>query len=136
MNFHTVKIFDNTIDAHIVKSILESEDISCYLLDEHVVTLNPLYYIAVGGIKLQVTETDFQKATQMVNNFDTAPLVSENGEIIECPNCNSREIHYGFKSMKGRRGIFSAILSFLFMVYPLYFNRVNRCKSCDTEFKT
>ena len=47
----TLKIFENPIDAHLLKTKLESEGIDCYLIDENTVSVMPLYNITVGGIK-------------------------------------------------------------------------------------
>ena len=58
----TLKTFDNSIDAHLLKTKLESEGISCVLFDENIVSLDPLYNMAVGGIKLRIAENDQEKA--------------------------------------------------------------------------
>ena len=52
MELITVKVFDSGIEAHILKARLESENIPCFIFDENIVTLNPLFNFAVGGIKL------------------------------------------------------------------------------------
>ena len=62
MKLITIKVFENAIDAHILKTKLESEGIPAILVDENIVTLNPLYNIAVGGGKLQVRDEDFGRA--------------------------------------------------------------------------
>ncbi len=62
MQFKTLKTFDTAIEAYILKNRLEGEGISCFILDENIVTLNPLFNFAVGGIRLQVDEKDYEKA--------------------------------------------------------------------------
>ena len=50
-----------------MKSKLESEGISCFLFDENIVNLNPLYNMAVGGIKLKINRNDITAATEILN---------------------------------------------------------------------
>jgi len=135
MELVTIKTFDNSIEAHIMKSKLESENIMCFLLDENIVGLNPLYDVAVGGIKLKIKNSDVGQATEIIEESVKSSITNDQGEVVQCPNCKSEDIYSGFKSMKGTKGILSAIVSFLFMVYPIYYKTVYKCKKCRTEFK-
>lgn len=135
MNLITLKTFDDSISAHILRNRLESEGISCFIHDEHVVTMNPLYNIAVGGIKLKVKEEDLEQALAVLNSIENTPLTDQQGEIIHCPKCHSTELYSDFKSMKGATGILSAFTSFLLTVFPIYYKSVYRCKKCGCEFK-
>ena len=58
MHLITLKTFDNSIDANMLRCQLELEGIQSYLKDENTITTNPLYNLALGGIKLQVFEQD------------------------------------------------------------------------------
>jgi len=135
MKLVTLKIFDNPIEAHILKTKLESEEIQCYLFDENTVSINPLYNITVGGIKLKIDENNLSKAQKIINDIENKPFTDENEKVIVCPNCQSKNFYSGYKSMKGLRGVLSIIITFLFGVYPIYFKTVYKCKDCDTEFK-
>ncbi len=73
--------------------------------------------------------------TLIIKETEKTALTNDLGEIIKCPNCQSEEIYSGFKSMKGTKGIISAITSFLFLVFPIYFKTVYKCKKCGNEFK-
>ena len=118
-----------------MKSKLENENITCFLFDENIVGLNLLYNITVGGVKLKIDKADLGEATTIIEEIINSPLTNDQGEIIQCPNCQSEDIYSGFKSMKGTKGIVSAITSFLFMVFPIYYKTVYKCKSCGNEFK-
>jgi hypothetical protein len=54
MDLVTVKTFDNPIDAHLLRIHLESEGIPCYIFDEEIVAIQPLFANAVGGIKVKI----------------------------------------------------------------------------------
>jgi len=134
MELVTIKTFDNSIDSHLCKSMLESEGIKCYLFDENMVSLNLLLNVTVGGIKLKINETDFEKANKLIKDIDNLPSLDKDNEILECPNCNSTFLISDYKSIKGIKGILSFITSIFFMVFPLYFKRVYKCKDCGMEF--
>ena len=131
----TFKTFENPVDAHLLKSKLESEGIDCFLFDENIVSVMPLYNITVGGIKLKIDDSDLKKAKEIFSEIEHTPITSEENEVIKCPNCGSEEIISGFKSFKGVKGILSLIVTFLFTIFPIYFKTVHRCKKCDIEFK-
>ena len=118
-----------------MKSKLESEGISCFLFDENIVNLNPLYNMAVGGIKLKINRNNITAATETLNQCADAPLYDDKGELLKCPKCHSSDLYTGFKSMKGVKGVMSAIASFLLFAYPPYIKSVYRCKNCGREFK-
>lgn len=136
MGFVTLKRFDTAISAHIIKNRLESDGIDCHIFDENIVTLNPLLNFAVGGIRLQVAEEDFEKATRVLNEIDENPFTDDQDDNIVCPNCNSTNLYSDFKSMKDPKGVIAVIVAFLFSVFPLYSKSVYKCKECDTEFES
>ena len=131
----TILTSDNHIDIHMMKGKLESEEIICYVFDENIVTLNPLFNIAVGGIKLRVNDYDAEKGLAIIKEFNTNLLTDENEKVIRCPQCNAENLYTNFRSMKGFFGFFSAITSFIFTVFPIYFKTVYKCKECDFELK-
>lgn len=118
-----------------MKTKLESENIICFLFDENIVGLNPLYSITVGGIKLKVNKSDIDRAAEIIEGLNNSPTTNDKGEILKCSNCKSDQLYRGYKSMKGVKGIFSIIISFLLVVFPIYFNTVYKCKKCGHEFK-
>lgn len=130
----TLKTFDSSVDAHLLKTKLSNEGIVSFLFDENIMTLNPLYNIMVGGIKLKVLEDDFERATKIVDEIETSPHLDENGGTLVCPVCGSDKLFQGFKSMKGFAGALSATLAVLLTVFPVYFSSAYRCKNCGNEF--
>lgn len=135
MQFVTVKVFNTAIDAYIIKSRLENEGIECFIIDEHIVTQDPLLNYAVGGIKLKVYQKDQAKANEILREIKETPYLDEEDKVILCPNCASTDIISGHHSMKGIKGFISMFVSFLFMIFPINNNPVYRCNSCGEEFK-
>lgn len=125
MELITIKTFDNSIDAHLLRIELENEGIECYIYDEHTVTVFPLYSNAVGGIKVKILKKDLELAKSI--------LLSAIKTVI-CPNCASQNIILNYKSMKGLKGFLSAFTSLFTVSYPLHYKMVNKCRECNEEF--
>jgi len=134
MGLITFKTFDNAIDAHILKIKLESEGITCFLFDENIVSVNPLYSNLVGGIKLKINEEDLVLAKNIVLELEQTPYTTDDEQVIACPECKSTRIESGYKSMKSVGAVLSAIASFLLMIFPLYRKTVYKCLECGNEF--
>lgn len=130
----TFKTFDNSVDAHLLKIKLESEGIVCFLFDEHIVSINPLYSNLVGGIKLKINEEDVAHAKEILLELEETPYTADTGKVISCPKCASAHIQSGYKSMKSVGGIISVITSLLLVVFPLYSKDVYKCLDCGEEF--
>jgi hypothetical protein len=62
----TVATFVYQHEFGIPRSLLESEGIECFVCDEFTVSVHPFYSNAIGGIKLQVNESDAQRAVDIL----------------------------------------------------------------------
>ena len=58
----TVATYYDFPAAHLAKTHLESAGIPAFLIDENVLTMDPLLWAAVGGIKVRVRENDVEAA--------------------------------------------------------------------------
>jgi len=135
--------FTDPINAHIVKGLLDSYGIECFLSDEIMVTLNAMYSSAVGGVKLNAFEKDIYRISAILKseNIDqeSPPEIVKDESKIKCPKCNSANVSFG-GSVKQKFGlstalIFSMIISFLMMAYPFRMRKVHHCFDCGHEFK-
>lgn len=134
MTFRTLKTFDLAIEAHLLKSKLESEGINCYIFDEHINNILPLHSLATSGIKLQVPIEEYEKALVLLEEIEDLPLI-HNNEVLRCPNCQSEKLISNFRSFKGFMGILSIIMALLLSILPIHQNSVYKCKNCGNEFK-
>ena len=69
MDFVLLNSYNNYIDAHIAKGVLEEEGIHCWLKDENAFTSAPGFSTAFGGIKLMVVETQAERALEILNSI-------------------------------------------------------------------
>jgi len=58
----TVATFANPVQADFARAILEMDGIECRLIDETFSNVAPFYSFAIGGVKLQVRESDAPRA--------------------------------------------------------------------------
>lgn len=64
--FITVAVFNYAHELSIIRSRIEAEGIECKTIDELTVQVNPLYSPAIGGVKLQVKESDARQAIEIL----------------------------------------------------------------------
>ncbi|WP_425617042.1 DUF2007 domain-containing protein [Anatilimnocola sp. NA78] len=63
----TLEVYQNAMQAHLVKNQLEAAGIRCVLADEYATTMVWHLTNAIGGIKLQVAEEDFERAAEALD---------------------------------------------------------------------
>ena len=126
------------INANIVKGLLDSYGIECFLTDENIVTLNALYGPAVGGVKLNVFERDIDQITALLQSkfiLDDTEIVAEKEDNkIYCPACHSDNVSYG-GSVNRKFNYWHIIISFLLTMYPFSMRKAYHCFDCNHEFK-
>jgi hypothetical protein len=105
MGFVLIKRFDNSIDAHLFRLSLENEGIECFLFDEEIVTINPLYSNAVGGIKAKVREEDLERTLGYLQSIEK--------RVPMCPSCGSSDIHIDYTSKKALPHWIASLFSLL-----------------------
>lgn len=87
----TAETFTDPYKANLIRSFLESEGIPCFLSDENINRIQPLFSTAVGGIRLQVRESDLEQAIQLIAGFETASD-QEPVPVPDCPSCGSSQV--------------------------------------------
>ena len=131
----TIKTFDNAIDAHLMKTKLESEGIFCYLADEHIIGINPLMSVALGGIKLNVAQEHVEQALKILQESAESPLSDEFNRILICPTCGSTQLLNNISHPKGFLAKIATVFSFLTATMPIYTQKSYLCKDCNTIFE-
>lgn len=131
----TVATFNYPLEAHLHRAKLESEGIDSIVVDEHMIHANWLYNIAVGGVKLQVRESDAEKALRILGEIPER--IPEDPEISaeisgdeHCPQCHSTDIHYETFHMR------PLFILWLLVSFTLPFmKRKWKCNHCGYEWK-
>ena len=115
-------------DAHILRGLLETENIDVLIVDELTSSYLPMYPAVLGGIKVFVPFKDFEQAKKITMKY------FENIEAVTnlCPNCDSKEIENDITQYTSRTllNLITAVLSngFAFTGSPYHFKH---CKECE-----
>lgn len=117
------------MDAHLLMSRLESEEIECWLQDENTVTINPIWTNAVGGIKLMVKKDDYTRALEIFKETE-----NNRKQAVGCPNCKGHNVEFVSSPRKTSNWI-SAIFGFMFVNFAMPADKVYHCFDCGHEFK-
>ncbi len=132
----TIKTFTYAHEAAVARSLLASEGIFCFLKDELTIQANPFYSNALGGVKLQVREGDFEHAAAVltrthVPDVEPISIKTASGAISECPACESEELALVRKPSGVLYG-----LSLLLLGFPLpFFSKVYHCYNCGRDIR-
>ena len=117
-----IKRVETTEEAILIKSLLESSGIDCFLQDQETVSVYFIYSNAIGGIKILVPEENEIDAIELLN---CAPLRTSEKH---CPHCNSQNIRYR------KLGLLNGIC--IFSGFCLPSNRsIIYCHDCETNFQ-
>jgi hypothetical protein len=81
--FHTVAVFTYPTEVIVPRITLESAGIECITRDEETITANPMLSNAVGGIKLQVKEQDFEWAVAILEEAGVQVYTDDGASILQ-----------------------------------------------------
>ncbi len=130
--FKQVAVFQYSSEAQIFKGKLESVGIEVFMHDNFTIDSDPLLSQAVGGVKLFVRSEDFETANQVLSDVHLHS-VSETGNPINCPKCNSENVDL-FSTIKDTKSFLSFVFSLLLTTLPFYTKYKYRCSNCKFEF--
>lgn len=131
----TIAAFSYPIEAHLARTMLEREGIRVFVADEYTVTVNWLYSNLVGGVKLQVRESDRAAAVEVLERAAVPMEEIEDEADVEtgeprCPRCDSSDVAF---ELFNRRLLFA---SWLLLGFPLPFLRRKWfCRACGHRWR-
>ena len=128
MKFILLNSYNNYIEAHIAKGVLEEAGILSWLKDEFTLTINPILTNAVGGIKIMVAKEDAEKAREIL-----ARILADQKLTVICPQCGSHNIELVSTPRKASNWL-TAISTFFISDYAIALDKVNHCFDCKHEF--
>jgi hypothetical protein len=141
-NLKTIITFTFPQDANLAKGFLESEGLETYIKDELTAQVNNFYSNAIGGVKLQVNENDYENGIRLlqkggyINSDDKKDEIkieivhldkSTNKKI--CPFCKSDNI--GKKKVPN---IVTIILLIFSILFPIFISSYI-CYDCNKAWK-
>lgn len=129
-----VASFSQPVEAHLARTKLESEGITCVVRDEYLVRVNWLLSNAVGGVKLMVPAWEADRAIEILRPRPHLVVVADeeaetDGELV-CPRCRSFDVYFNRYSRRVA-GLFWLVFGF---IVPWGDHRWI-CKQCGYEWK-
>jgi hypothetical protein len=124
----TLASFSKPEEAHLFRMRLEAVGIPAFVQDEHMIQLDWLYSNAIGGVRVQVGEGDFEDAREFLAS-DT-PQPTPEAEGLSCPSCGSQNTTL---DEFPRRVAFFSLMIFQFPL--LIWRPCWRCAPCGTVFR-
>jgi hypothetical protein len=136
-NFVTLTTFDNAIEAHIVKGLLESEQIAVFLVGEHFFSTQKLFNVGLADIRLQVTTAQLGQAKQLLADYRKGnleqPLIEEFGLVPSvCEQCGGKEI---IEISARASQLIGGLLQMLFIGLVLPPTKYKICKQCKNKIQ-
>ena len=119
----TIGAYSTPYEANLVRAELEAFDIDATLADDETIGVNWLWSNALGGVKVQVPESEVEEARQ-VRAAEPEAL-----ESAVCPHCGSADTHYILE----KRASFLTWLVFGLPLIPA-FSRTS-CAACGFKWK-
>ncbi|MEP6923888.1 MAG: DUF2007 domain-containing protein [Pyrinomonadaceae bacterium] len=120
---------NDLIEAAVLRGRLESAGIQAFLLDEGIVAAHGLLTNAVGGIKIQVEQTDAERALVIVQEQRQPRTATKSKKVNTgwgvCPKCSGKNLK-PFREALGWKGV---LLLFGLMIFRP--KRKLQCNSCD-----
>ncbi|MBI1286047.1 MAG: hypothetical protein GC178_00550 [Flavobacteriales bacterium] len=133
MNLVTIKTFSYDHETLIYEPAFQAEGIQYFLKDQKTVAVDPLVSNAIGGIKLQVSIEDEERARALVAEIEAKNTGNNLGDeivvngkkyekiLFECPKCESDDVYQAKLSLLGW-------LNYPFTVRKKY------CRNCGMEW--
>ena len=128
--------------ANLARTRLEAAGIPCFLSNENLVSLMPLYSPITGGVRLHVRRGDAEAALAVLRDVPVPPATGPDVASFavdapdpvapRCPRCGSSDVAYG-PATRNTYGLWSSLLSVL-LRFPVRGNRFH-CFHCGHEFQ-
>lgn len=141
-NYKTIITFTLPHEAYLAKGFLESEGIDAIIKDEFTAQVNNFYSNAIGGVKLQVKESEFEEGLVIlkkggyINSENTEEVhieivpLDDTTNINRCPFCQSENI-----GKQKKPSILTVIVCFMSgVIFPIFKKSYN-CFDCGKKWR-
>jgi hypothetical protein len=129
----TVRRYRDLTEALVGRSLLESAGIPAWIADENLVRMDWFYSNLVGGMRLQVDESDEAAAREILEQKPPRAIqYSEEETFVQptCPKCGSAEISLGDGTERGR----SLVGLYLFAIPVPPRKAAWHCEACGARW--
>jgi DNA-directed RNA polymerase subunit RPC12/RpoP len=135
MNLITFRTFEYAVEAHGLKSLLETNGLACYIFNENTTTLGLNKGNFGLDIKLKINSYDLKSAEAIVAGTSFDARKGESKGVMRCVNCSSENVLSGIHYFSGLKRIIFFLSIFVFSILPHSFKDFYRCKNCGHKFR-
>ena len=135
----TIAKFLSLGEAKLAQGKLISAAISAFVCDENMHAMNWHMGMALGGIRLQVPDSQVVRAMEVLEDFELEPVEGDSAEDYEleevacCPECESLEIREVSTAPPRQITLWSAAIPF--PEPPTQVTRRWKCLMCGYEWR-
>jgi hypothetical protein len=139
-NIITLESYYDPMLAHIIRTRLEANGISCFVTDESGIGALPLYNQTVGGVKLKIFERDLEKCREILavegdlHENDHFEIDDETNTYVMCPYCASTNVRNINENTDEEQSL-TFLNSFMNLVNPFYVQKNWHCFNCQSDFE-
>ncbi|WP_426415105.1 DUF2007 domain-containing protein [Aestuariirhabdus sp. LZHN29] len=125
----TIASYSFPYEAQIARSRLQAQGVDAYVADEHTINMQWFYSDALGGVKVQVTPADVERARSILAEdlSQEADLVAwaSSPSAVTCRHCGGTHLE---PYTSGKRMAFMMFLALQFPLWPGH--HALRCRDC------
>ena len=126
----TIGSYSTPYEASLVRGELEAFDIDATLADVNAVSVNWLWSNLLGGVKVQVPQSEVEQALRVLAaEWSDEPDGQDAPEVTTCPSCGNSNTHF----FLDKRGAFLTWLILTVPVIPAFSRRA--CADCGFKWK-
>jgi hypothetical protein len=129
----TVQHYRDLAEAYAGRSLLESAGIPAWIADEHLVRMDWFLSNSVGGLRLQVEESDEAAARELLEEEVPGTIAYGQDETYTqptCPKCGSADVTLGNGTERGR-----SLLALYFLAIPVPPREATwHCAACGAQW--
>jgi rubredoxin len=137
----TISKFLNLGEAKLAQGKLVSAGISAFVCDENMHAMNWHMGMALGGIRLQVPDSQVVRALEILDDFEPGQSEAVQGggdedemeEVACCPECESLEIREVTSAAPRQIMLWAAAIPF--PEQPALFGRRWKCLMCGYQWR-
>ena len=135
----TIAKFMNLGEAKLAQGKLTSAGISAFVCDENMHAIGWHMGLALGGIRLQVPDSQLVRALEVLDDFAPEPVALEDDdedsdEVDCCPECDSLEIREIAGPRPRQISLWSAAIPFPELPFPENRRRW-KCMACGYQWE-
>lgn len=126
----TVASFRDLSEALLAKGRLETAGVDCVLADDNIVRMDWFWSNLMGGVKLNVPESQAEAAHELLFGEQEAEPGFDETELATCPKCGSQKIVF----LDPDRGVRLASLWAIALPLPRISHAHWECSNCGAKW--